>query len=140
MIFCHIHCVKCANTEVFLVRIFLYSDWIRRFTVNLRIQSENRKIRTRNNSVSGHFSRSGRIYNPVKHLWWNVFAKIVTQLTFTWSRLSLTSQKRFIIDTWKSCKYAIWPETQTKMSCHSGKKTEKETVIWKISENFLGKH
>ena len=23
---------KCTNTEVFLVRIFLYSDWIRRFT------------------------------------------------------------------------------------------------------------
>ena len=51
---------KCPNTEWFLVRIFLYSYWIRRFTsqiyeVNLRIQSEYRKIRTRNNSVFGHF-------------------------------------------------------------------------------------
>ena len=43
---------KCPNTELFLVRIFLYSDWIRRFT------SEYRKIRTRSNSVFGHFSRS----------------------------------------------------------------------------------
>ena len=33
---------KCPNSELFLVRIFLYLDW----------------IRTRNNSVSGHFSRS----------------------------------------------------------------------------------
>ena len=47
---------KCPNTELFLVRIFLYSDWI--WTVSLRIQSEYRKIRTRNNSVFGRFSRS----------------------------------------------------------------------------------
>ena len=52
------HCVKFPNTEFFLVRIFLYSDWIRKFTVNLRIQSECKKIRTRKNSVFGHFSRS----------------------------------------------------------------------------------
>ena len=35
---------KCPNTELFLVRIFLYSDWIRReylsIWVSLRIQSE----------------------------------------------------------------------------------------------------
>ena len=42
----------------FLDRIFLYSDWIRIFTVNLRIQSEYRKIRTRKNSVFGQFWRS----------------------------------------------------------------------------------
>ena len=28
-----IHCVKCPNTELFLARIFLYSDWILRFTL-----------------------------------------------------------------------------------------------------------
>ena len=71
---------KCPDTEVFLVRIFLYSDWIRRevskygvisdpyfpvFGLNTErygasfcIQSDYRKIRTRNNSVCGHFSRS----------------------------------------------------------------------------------
>ena len=45
----------CPNTELFLVRIFLYSDWIWRFT---RIQSEYRKIQTRTNAVFGHISRS----------------------------------------------------------------------------------
>ena len=39
------HCEKCPNTELFLV---LFS----------RIQSENGKIRIRNNPVFGHFSRS----------------------------------------------------------------------------------
>ena len=34
---------KCPNTEFFLIGIFLYSNW----------------IRTRKNSVFGHFSRSG---------------------------------------------------------------------------------
>ena len=46
---------KCPNTELFLVRIFLHSEWIR---VSLRIQSECGKKRTRKNSVFGHFSRS----------------------------------------------------------------------------------
>ena len=50
-------CEKCPNTELFLFPIFLYSDWIRR-VANLRIQPEYGKIRSRNNSVFGHFSRS----------------------------------------------------------------------------------
>ena len=44
---------KCPNTRIFLVRIFLHSDWIRillrkspYYSVNLRIQSKYRKIRT----------------------------------------------------------------------------------------------
>ena len=42
---------KCANTELFLICI----------------QSESEKIRTRNNSVSGHFSRSQCCYdNTIK--------------------------------------------------------------------------
>ena len=41
---------KCPNTELFLVRYYF---------VNLRIQSEYKKIRTRNNSVFGHFSQVG---------------------------------------------------------------------------------
>ena len=45
-------CEKCPNTEFFLVFIFPHS-------VSLCIQSEYRKIRTRKNSVFGHFSRSG---------------------------------------------------------------------------------
>ena len=42
---------KGPNTELFLVRIFLYSDWIQRF-------SPYRKIQTRKNSVFDHFSGS----------------------------------------------------------------------------------
>ena len=49
---------KCPNTEFFLV---LFSCMRRLNTeihsVNLRIQSEYRKIRTRKNAVFGHFSR-----------------------------------------------------------------------------------
>ena len=41
---------KYPDTELFLVGIFLY-------TINHRIQSECWKIRTRDNSVFGHFSR-----------------------------------------------------------------------------------
>ena len=61
---------KCPNTMFFLVRIFLYSDWIRRFNVNLSIQSEYRKILNRKNSVFGHFSRSVDIR-------WNMYYKCV---------------------------------------------------------------
>ena len=70
----------CPNTELFLVRIFLYSDW----------------IRTRNNSVFGHYSRSEYlllleilqmlvkffiviqmcILNRVKYLWRRFLSKI----------------------------------------------------------------
>ena len=49
---------KCPNTKLFLVRIFPHSDWIRRDRVPLFIQSECGKIRSRKNSVFGHFSRS----------------------------------------------------------------------------------
>ena len=45
------HCVKSVQIRSF-------------YSVNLRIQSEYRKIRTRKNSVFGHFSRSG--YNRKK--------------------------------------------------------------------------
>ena len=43
---------NCPNIEFFLVCIFLYLDWIRKFT------SDYRKIRTRKNSGYGYFSRS----------------------------------------------------------------------------------
>ena len=47
-------CEKCPNTELFLVRIFLYIP-----PVSVHIQAEYRKIRTKNNSVFGHFPHSG---------------------------------------------------------------------------------
>ena len=54
-------CQVSKNTAFFLVRILPHSAWIRRDTVSLRIQSECRKIRTRKNSVFGHFSRSDTV-------------------------------------------------------------------------------
>ena len=60
---------KCPNTEFFLVRIFLYSDWIRRFSPYLLcIYSEYRKIRTRKNWVFGHSSRSVNWYSKKRFL------------------------------------------------------------------------
>ena len=102
---------KCPNTELLPVRFFLYSDWIRRFTpnawkvskygvisgpyfpvfglntgiysVNRRIQSEHRKVETRNNSVFGHFSRSVflKLYRKrAEKLTWLSNAKVVIVL------------------------------------------------------------
>ena len=45
-------CEKCPNTEIFLIRILLYLDWIRIFN------SKYRKIWTSKNSVFGHISGS----------------------------------------------------------------------------------
>ena len=42
----------------FAVQVLVYIKPGKIYGVNLRIQSEYRKIRTRKNSVSGHFSRS----------------------------------------------------------------------------------
>ena len=44
----------CWN-QTLLVYVYLYLDWIRRFTPNFCIQSKYRKICTRKNSVFGHF-------------------------------------------------------------------------------------
>ena len=67
---------KCPNTEFFLVHIFPHSDvfspnagkygpektpYLERYEVSLRIQSDCGKIRTRKNSVFGHFSHSVRL-------------------------------------------------------------------------------
>ena len=62
-------CLACYRHVIkfFLVRIFLYSDWIRGFMeicVNLRIQSKYRKIRTRKNFV---FRTTVVIFNNIHH-------------------------------------------------------------------------
>ena len=46
---------KCPNTEFFLVRIFPYSDWIRKspYSVRIRENMDQKKL------LFGHFSRSG---------------------------------------------------------------------------------
>ena len=75
-------CEKCPNTELFLVRIFLYSDWIR----------ENKDQK---NSVFGHFSHSDRniisfcvqkeaLYENNKIIWlsfpYNIFSSHITKI------------------------------------------------------------
>ena len=58
---CYTHSLRenYSNTAFFVVRIFpVFGLDMEFYRVNLRIQSENRKIRTRKNSVSGQFSRS----------------------------------------------------------------------------------
>ena len=59
---------KCPNTELFLVHIFLYLNWIRVFELNteiysvdLRIQFKYRKIWSRKNPVFRQFSRIVKI-------------------------------------------------------------------------------
>ena len=59
---------KCPNMKLFLVRIFLYSDWIQS-AISLRIQSEYRKIRTRNNSVLDTFHENFVISYLTWSLW-----------------------------------------------------------------------
>ena len=50
---------KCPNTKFFLVRTFLFSDWIRRFTPQISVFSANTgKHGPEKNSVFGHFSSS----------------------------------------------------------------------------------
>ena len=51
--------VKCSNTEFFLIRILLHSDWIPRDTPYLSVFSPNaEKYGPEKKSVFGHFSRS----------------------------------------------------------------------------------
>ena len=96
---------KCPNTELFLIRIFPHSNWIRRDTlyfpafglnreryfVSLRIQSECGKIQTRNNSVFGHFSRS--VSCAQLRLKWRAVCQVVRFI----SPLSLKLQIKFWI-------------------------------------------
>ena len=74
---------NCPNTEVFLVRIFPNSDWIRRDTEYLSAFSPNAaesgKIRTRKTCVFGHFSCTV-IFMETK--WFQIF---ISTLNNYWS-------------------------------------------------------
>ena len=88
-------CEKCPNTEFFLVRIFLYSDWIRRF-INLRIHSKYRKIRTRKTPYLGtfhyvfvtHFTGNGNSL-------WQYFHRIFYEVNVSGWNDSLITEKQF---------------------------------------------
>ena len=62
---CNLHCVKSIQIQSYFWFAFsCIRIEYRRYFVSLRIQSECKKIRTRNNSVFGHFSRSAYLINP----------------------------------------------------------------------------
>ena len=67
---------ECPNTEVFFGPYFLVLELnMEIYRVNLRIQFEYRKIRTRKNSVVGHFSRSEWVWD---YMW--------LQVTMGWNK------------------------------------------------------
>ena len=72
-------CEKCQNTVFF-------------YFVNLRIQSEYGKIRTRKNSVFGHFSRSVKNINSVKVLTLFAHKIICTMYTTTYNNFKIFEQ------------------------------------------------
>ena len=62
---CNLHCVKSIQKQSYFWFVFsCIRIEYKRYFVSLRIQSECKKIRTRNNSVFGHFSRSAYLINP----------------------------------------------------------------------------
>ena len=59
-----LHCLKSVQIQSYFRSVFsCIPTKYEIYSVNLRIQSECRKIRTRNNSVFGHFSRSVHTQN-----------------------------------------------------------------------------
>ena len=67
IILSHYHCVKSIQIRIFFWSVFpVFGLNAENYGVNLRIQCEYRKTRTRKNAVFGHFSRS--VYNPIFHL------------------------------------------------------------------------
>ena len=54
-----VHCVKSVQIQSFFWSVFSFIRIFLIYYINLRIQSAYRKIRTRKNSISGLFSRSG---------------------------------------------------------------------------------
>ena len=88
---------KCPNMELFLVRIFLHSDWIWRFTYGDFRNKSPYSIRI--HSVFGHYSGSACNGNQ------SVVSRIVSKILGSKhkSRSNLRSRKR-VINVWKKAK------------------------------------
>ena len=73
---------KCPNTEFFLVRIFPYSDWIRKDAPYLSVFSPNaRKYGPKKNFVFGHFSDSVELCIGSQSLCFGFTSEYVPQLS-----------------------------------------------------------
>ena len=89
---------KCPNTEFWLVRIFVHSDRIQRFTEKISVFSLNagKYVRTRRNSVFRHFSHSPCLFLHIH------FADVITYFgrdifSFLWSSQGSDKYKRITI-------------------------------------------
>ena len=99
---------KCPNTELFLVRI----------------QSEYRKIRSRNNSAFAHFSRSVRVIKPLKpfcflYILWYISAD---KLSSKSAKASATAKIGNFVKTFWSVIFAVIYPTKiisSTLSCYN---------------------
>ena len=91
---------KCPNTEFFFGPYFpAFGLNTEIYSVNLRLQSEYRKMQTRKNSVFGHFPRSGCFLMGVHT--YTIFGLVFKYLTLSW-RTSLSYRTQSIDLLWKS--------------------------------------
>ena len=91
------HCVECVQIRSYSGPYFLvFRLNMEIYSVNLRIQSECRKIQTRKNSVLGHFSRSDSSTEPSHNfisLLFSIWMPLTIVITSTITTLSLSIAK-----------------------------------------------
>ena len=74
---------KCPNTELFLVRIFPHSDWIRRDASYLSVFSPNAGKADQNNSEYGQFLRSDGLQRNIRPISYCLFIGKTLNVLFT---------------------------------------------------------
>ena len=93
------HCAKSVQIRVFSGPYFpAFGLKTERYSVSLRIQSECRKIRTRKNSVSGHFSSSeflGSKRNNQKSNFHSVAMSMMKSQTLKFLDFIITQKSRY---------------------------------------------
>ena len=90
---CNVHCVKSVQRRSFPGPHFP-AFGLNTEGVSPSIQSECRKIRTRKNSVFGHFSRSGSSFNTVGQNICRLF-QVLTQIPVTKIQTELDYYQQF---------------------------------------------
>ena len=84
---------KCPNTEFFLVLIFLYSGWMRRFTPEISVFSPN-VGKYGPEKTPWHFSRCGdKTYSQITFN----FGLLSLKTIYSWNFLSFSDGKSFLI-------------------------------------------
>ena len=105
------HYVKCMQIRSFFWSVFsrILTD-PKRYEVSLRIQSECGKIRTRKNSVFGHFSRSVYFWSCLRAGW---------KWPLKFSNLLIPDNQRVLLIHLETVEHVIslWGEIKLKSSC-----------------------